>query len=415
MIKELTNEEFNNFCLTFKDKSIYQTPEYAFVMNKQGFDSILLGMTNDNNEIVAAALILIEKKYGFKYAYAPRGFLLDYDNENILKEFTTLIKKYLGKHDIIAVKICPMIYKNILDSKNNIIKINNNFENNFKLLNKLGYYHLGFNNSFEALKPRFITTIPLNNHYTKIFNDLSKPLKNKIRGAEKKGIIIHKGNKTNLEYLYLQTKKKYPRDLKYFEDCYEFFNKKKMAEFYYAKMDTSIYLNNVREEYQKQLELNNKVNDELLLSKKNNTKLISKKIELDKSLNNLKNELIYATNLNRTNPDGIVIASAFIIKNSDSATLLMDGYDPNYKKVNAKHLLIWKLIEKYAKEGLKQFNLGGINNPLAPQSRYKGLNDFKLSFNSNSIEYIGDLELITNKTLYFVYRNSSPIRKILKK
>lgn len=415
MIKELTNEEFNNFCLTFKDKSIYQTPEYAFVMNKQGFDSILLGMTNDNNEMVAASLILIEKKYGFKYAYAPRGFLLDYDNENILKEFTTLIKKYLGKHDIIAVKICPMIYKNILDSKNNIIKSNNNFENNFKLLNKLGYYHLGFNNSFEALKPRFIATIPLNNHYTKIFNDLSKPLKNKIRGAEKKGIIIHKGNKTNLEYLYLQTKKKYPRDLKYFEDCYEFFNKKKMAEFYYAKMDTSIYLNNVREEYQKQLELNNKVNDELLLSRKNNTKLISKKIELDKSLNNLKNELIYATNLNRTNPDGIVIASAFVIKNSDSATLLMDGYDPNYKKVNAKHLLIWKLIEKYAKEGLKQFNLGGINNPLAPQSRYKGLNDFKLSFNSNSIEYIGDLELITNKALYFVYRNSSPIRKILKK
>ena len=188
-----------------------------------------------------------------------------------------------------------------------------------------------------------------------------------------------------------------------------------MAEFYYAKMDTSIYLNNVRKEYQKQLDLNNKVNEELLISKRNNTKLINKKIELDKSLNNIKNELIYATNLNRENPNGLIVASAFIIKNTDSATLLMDGYDPKFKRVNAKHLLIWKLIERYSKEGLKQFNLGGINNPLAPQSRYKGLNDFKLSFNSSSIEYIGDLELITNKALYFIYRNSSPIRKILKK
>ena len=415
MIKELTNEEFYNFCLTFKDKSIYQTPEYAFVMNKQGFDSILLGMTNSNNELIAASLILIEKKYGFKYAYAPRGFLIDYDNEAVVKSFTCLIKKYLGKLDIIAIKICPMIYKNIMDSKNNIVKINNNFENNFKLLRKLEYYHLGFNNSFEALKPRFVSVIPLNSNYTKTFNDLSKPLKTKIRGAEKKGIVIHKGNKSNLEYLYFQTKRKYPRDLKYFEDTYEFFNKKEMAEFYYAKMDTSIYLNNVRKEYQKQLDLNNKVNEELLISKKNNTKLINKKIELDKSLNNIKNELIYATNLNRENPNGLIVASAFIIKNTDSATLLMDGYDPKFKRVNAKHLLIWKLIERYSKEGLKQFNLGGINNPLAPQSRYKGLNDFKLSFNSSSIEYIGDLELITNKALYFIYRNSSPIRKILKK
>lgn len=415
MIKELTNEEFYNFCLNFKEKSIYQTPEYAFVMNKQGFDSILLGMINSDNDIVAASLILIEKRYGFKYAYAPRGFLLDYDNEATLKSFTTLIKKYLGKLDIIAIKICPMIYKNILDSKNNVIKINNNFENNFKNLRKLEYYHLGFNNSFEALKPRFIASIPLDKNYKDIFNDLSKPLKTKIRGAERKGIVIHKGNITNLEYLYLQTKKKYPRDLKYFEDTYEFFDKKKMAEFYYAKINTSVYLNNVRLEYEKQLELNSKVNDELLKYKNNNQKILSKKIELDKALNNIKNELIYATNLNRENPNGIVVASALIIKNQDCATLLMDGYDPVYKKVNAKHLLIWKLIEKYSREGLKYFNLGGINNPLSPQSRYKGLNDFKLSFNSHSIEYIGDLELITNKALYFVYRNSSPIRKILKK
>lgn len=85
-----------------------------------------------------------------------------------------------------------------------------------------------------------------------------------------------------------------------------------MAEFYYAKMDTSIYLNNVRKEYQKQLDLNNKVNEELLISKKNNTKLINKKIELDKSLNNIKNELIYATNLNRENPNDLIVASLLL-------------------------------------------------------------------------------------------------------
>ena len=404
-IRELSNEEFNLFIEKFNDKSIYQTPEYAFAMNKQNFDSFLLGMADEDNNIVAASLILVEKTYNFKYAYAPRGFLIDYNNLNLLKTFTFLIKKYLGKLDIIAIKINPIIYKDI-NSKQS-------FDEILKRFRRLDYYHLGFNNSFEALKPRFEAIIDLNKNTNDLFNELPKSLKTKIRSSENNGIIIHKGNKSNLNYLYLQTKRKYPRDLGYFEDIYDFFNKKKSAEFYYAKIDTAKYLNKVRQEYQECLNLNDKINNELLNIK--NDKIITKKMNIDKNLNDLKNELIYATKLNQNFKDGIVIASVLIVKHGNIATLLIDGYDTNYKKFNGKHLLIWKLIEKFSKEGIKYFNLGGINNPNNPQDRYKGLTDFKLSFNARVIEYIGDLELITNKPLYFIYRNSSPIRKILKK
>lgn len=412
-IRELTNEEFNNFTNNFNSKSIYQTSEYAFVMNKQNFDSITLGLI-DNSNIIAASLILIEKRYGFKYAYAPRGFLIDYNNYDLLKTFTSLIKKYLSKLDIMAIKISPIIYKEIKTRNGDIVNINENFDNTLKNLKSLSYYHLGFNNSFEALKPRFEAFINLNENYKEIFSELPKQLKTKIRSAEKNGIVIHKGNLSNLNYLYLQTKKKYPRDLEYFEDCFKFFNKHKSAEFYYAKIDTSLYLNATRGEYQEQLEINNKINNEVLNSHTNN-KTIQKKMELDKILNDAKNELIVATNLNRKFPDGIVIAAVLIIKQGNEATMLIDGYDPEYKKFNGKHLLIWKLIENFSKQGIVKFNLGGINNPNNPGAKYKGLNDFKLNFNANSIEYIGDFELVTNKTLYFMYRNSAPLRKILKK
>ena len=33
----------------------------------------------------------------FKYALAPRGFLIDYNDEKLLTTFTKLIKKFLGK------------------------------------------------------------------------------------------------------------------------------------------------------------------------------------------------------------------------------------------------------------------------------------------------------------------------------
>ena len=70
----------------------------------------------------------------------------------------------------------------------------------------------------------------------------------------------------------------------------------------------------------------------------------------------------------------------------------------------------FSLWEKY-----KKFNLGGMTNPNLNNNKYDGLNEFKLSFDATCIEYIGDLELITNQKLYNLYRNSKPIRYILKR
>ena len=41
-IKELTNEEFNNFSNKFNIKSIYQTVEYALIMQDQKFTSLFV-------------------------------------------------------------------------------------------------------------------------------------------------------------------------------------------------------------------------------------------------------------------------------------------------------------------------------------------------------------------------------------
>ena len=72
-------------------------------------------------------------------------------------------------------------------------------------------------------------------------------------------------------------------------------------------------------------------------------------------------------------------------------------------------------IKIYKKEGYKKFNLGGIANINIDDNKYKGLNNFKQSFNPYIIEYMGDLEIITNSSLYFMYSNSIAIKNIIKK
>lgn len=55
-IKQLTNEEFNHFKDAFPTTSLYQTVEYGFIMNHQKFDSLLLGLVDDNNNILTLLL-----------------------------------------------------------------------------------------------------------------------------------------------------------------------------------------------------------------------------------------------------------------------------------------------------------------------------------------------------------------------
>lgn len=415
-IKELTSEEFNSFTDKFSNSSIYQTSEYGFIMNNENYNSIFVGLI-DNNEIIGASLILIEQDQMFKYAYAPKGFLIDYNNKDLVETFTSLIKDYLGKKKkIIAIKINPMIIKSSFDYRTNNLSYNPKFDETLEFLKKLGYYHLGFNNLFESFKPRYDAIIDLDKPLTTLFGNMNKNFKNKIKNADRNGVRIIRGYQNDLDYLYNQVKNKYPREKKYFENVLNFFKKRNMIDYYYAKLDTNEYLINAQRKYQKQIEICNKLNNNLFRRiGKNNNKLINKKIYSENKLNELKNELIYATKLLKEEPRGIILATALITKYKDEVYIFMDGYNKDFKQINAKHLMTWKLIEKYSKEKYKRFNLGGMTNPNIKNDKYKGLNEYKLSFNARCIEYIGDLELITNNTLYNLYRNSKPIRYILKK
>lgn len=411
-IKQLTNEEFNHFKDAFPTTSLYQTVEYGFIMNHQKFDSLLLGLVDDNNNILAATLILIQKITKLKYAYAPRGFLIDYNDLNLLTTFTNEIKKYLSKLNVVAVKVSPLIIKNVYDKKYDIESTNQYYNIVFNNLINLGYKHLGYNNYFENLKPRFEAVIDLNKPYYLLFKNIRKEFRTKIRTASDKGINVYKGNITNLEYLYLQTKKKYPRDLEYFKDCYNFFGKNNNIEFYYSKLNTETYLKFCNTRYQKQEIACSEINDQLISD--NNVDIVNKKMRADELLNKYKNDLIVATRYLRDYPEGIVTASVLVVKDHEEIYLLMDGFDNKYKVLNSKHYLIWKICEKYATSEYKKFNLGGISNPRLEDNLYSGLNEFKLGFNSLAYEYIGDLELVCNNTLYFMYKNS-PIKNILKK
>ena len=412
-LKQLTNDEFKNFAGSFRPSSMYQSPEYAFTMNKENCDSFYVGLV-DNGMITAASLILVQKVSGFKYAYAPRGFLINYSDFNLLQTFTAEIKKFLKKRDIVAIKINPLIIKSLYNESGDLIKENPEYDRIFDELKKLGYYHLGYNNFFEALKPRFEAIVNIDLPFSKIFANIQKTFRTKIRKAVNDGIKIYHGNINNLDYLYLQTKDKYPRNLNYFKNLYQFFDKEGLIDFYYSKLDTTDYLQITQRLYNEYESKISELNQKIVNNPNQNAKVMNKKLEIDNEFEKIKIQLAEATNYLREYPNGIILASALVIKWQDEVYLIMDGYDNKYKSFNGKHLLLWKMMGRYSKLGFKRFNLGGISNIQKSIPKYKGLNEFKLHFNAKVVEYAGDFELITNTPLYFMYRRSSDFNNMLK-
>ena len=93
-LEYLSEEEYIKFIKKSKDTLFFQSIEWAKFKNNTGWTYEIVGMKDKN--VVKAAAILLGKKVPFlnkKFYYSPRGYILDYNNFELLKKFTNLLKK----------------------------------------------------------------------------------------------------------------------------------------------------------------------------------------------------------------------------------------------------------------------------------------------------------------------------------
>ena len=87
-IIELTETQFKNYSKLHSSRNYYQTVEYAH-SNKGTI--YYLGYINENDNTLMAAVLLLERSLGkIKFGYVPGSFLVDYNNDNLFKEFVSI-------------------------------------------------------------------------------------------------------------------------------------------------------------------------------------------------------------------------------------------------------------------------------------------------------------------------------------
>ena len=102
---------------------------------------------------------------------------------------------------------------------------------------------------------------------------------------------------------------------------------------------------------------------------------------------------------NRGGRDPRPIAGAVVLVYRDSGYYLHGASDYEYRAMMAPHALHWHIIKQLKAEGLKQYDLWGIN-----PRKWPGVTRFKLGWGGDTIEYPGSFDLTISRFWFLVYK-----------
>lgn len=325
MIKQISLNEFDLFTKSHKLSSFYQTSYYAKSLIDENYE--LIGYFKDNILLSASLIILKEKNSKYKYAISPKGFILDYYDDELLTGFTKEIKEYYKKQAITYITINPEISIGYYDRELNKCIQNNNFYLK-SFLNSKGYIN---NDESNYL-------IPVTN--LKKYNELlDSKLINEYNDLKFLGLKIEKTNEENIYKIYDFFK---TNNSKLSEIVNFISNFKDNIDIFYVKIDYNDYLEKSREILEDETERNNYLNK--LLQINNNEENLNKKMESDALLNKFRENLTYA--ISHVESTNNILGGIITIKYNNRVYLYKIGYK-NISSLDLEKFIFIELFNYY--------------------------------------------------------------------
>lgn len=419
-LKNIEKEKFDDFVKNHKTKSHFlQSLSWGeFAKVKKNLTPYYLGLTTDEDEIVAATLLL-EKKLPMNmcYFYAPRGFVVDYKNKELVRTMTKKITEFAKSKKAIFVKIDPDLIKQSTNYQDITVK-NKDYEEIFETLKSCGFKHQGFTKNFETMQPRYTFRIDLTQSLEDIEAHFSKTTKQRIAKSLKLDTEVTIGTKDDLkEFYHLMTLTESRKDFisyneDYYETLYEIFNgnENSKATLFLGK----VHFNKTIKALEKNLKI---INDQIsILPIDNLSKSAKNKLkELTNQKQNITKEIEKYKEYKKEYGNDITLSAHMIIEYGDKAWVLYAGNHNDLSETYVNYNTYYEHI-KYCKEkGIKIYDQFGTIGDLSKTNPRLGLHEFKKKFGGDYVEFIGEWDYILNPFMYFVFTKLVPIyRKIIR-
>ena len=416
LIEDVEKEKYEEFVKNHPKSHFLQSYAWGeFAKSEKNLIPHYVGLINEDEKLVAAALLL-EKKLplGFSYLYAPRGYIIDFSDKDLLSTFTKELKAFAKKKKAIFIKLDPdTIYNEEDNLGNKIIESNNETIEN---LTNLGYKHLGFTKNFETMQPRYTFRIMMDKPWEEIENNFSKTTKQRIKKAEDLMVDVKIGTEEDLKTFYnlmilTENRKDFvTHNLKYYQSLYHIWNQDNSCQLFLGSIDLNKIINkqnNLLDDLKKELESLNKEN----LSKSEKTK----KQEIEKRIEKINTDLEKYLMAQTEYENNITLSAHFIIEYGNKSWVLYAGNHNILSETYTNYKTYETHIKYYYDKGTKTYDQFGTIGDLRKENPLLGLHEFKKKFGGNYVEFTGEFDLILNKFMYFVFTKLVPIyRNIIK-
>jgi lipid II:glycine glycyltransferase (peptidoglycan interpeptide bridge formation enzyme) len=407
-IEELESNEYEEYISKNKYTTFYQKEYWGKLKKDGGWNYKLVGMKK-NNKIVGATLLLFKNlPLGLKLFYSPRGFLIDYNDEELLKEFVLEIKEYVKKENGFILKIDPYVEYKTRDIDGNIVKGGVDNSKVVENLKKLGFKHYGFNKDIsKELQPRWMYVLDLKGKTEdEIFSNFSKHYRKTIRRTEKQGLVVERISKDKLmDYKKIMEHTSSRRDFidrpySYYENMYDKIGENLIINVCY--LDTNLGINKFKDEIKK-IEGYQDIKDYHLKDIED----YKKKIELYESYQ-------------KKYGDKIPLAGTMSIVCGKEYLNLFGGAYEEFMHYDAQYLIKWHTMKEALNLGCEIYNFYGISGNFEKENNdMYGVYEFKRGFGGRVVELIGEFDLIISKPKYclynFMFKTYKIVKKIIKK
>lgn len=412
-LEKITKKEFKKFADKHPQITFHQTEEWANLKKENSWNSYYIAL-KDNNKIIAAALLLsknipIIKK---KIFYSPRGFLIDYNDKKILKEFTRKLKEFIKNEQGIFIKIDPYVEYKEHDNNGDIVENGYNNEQIVNNLTELGYKHFGFNLMQDTLQPRWMHVIDTEN---KTLDDVLKDMESKtrqiLRKNEKCGIITREIEKDELPLFkdimqHTSDRREFvDRPLSYYEAMWNNLHDSGILKIYIAEIDFNIYKENTKNE----LETIEKELKERIYKKENNIlKMNEKKYKQsnkkdEEEIERLNKQLEKINEYKKEFGNKTTLGGIMFLIYGNEVLSLHGGSLSKLMQFQSAYSTHFAGIKYAVENGYKKYNFYGITGDFRKENPLYGLYLFKKSFGGHVVELIGEFDLITSKFWYTTY------------
>lgn len=375
--------------------SIYQTSMWA---NVKSAWNPLYYVGYDNDKAVLCCLCL-ERKIPFlgKLWYCPNGFVCDYGNGKLIKEFATFIKSEMKKHCVFAFSTDPLIIKKI----NGVPR--SEYENSVLLFIDAGF-KFSENNSFYTVQPSTTINVCLSSDGERFSEE--QILKKCDKGVRRGVKLGREGGIKSEEYYFSDIEKEPLIAEEFFSVMTETSDRVSFIQRsrdYYLNILRSLGKYCIMDMLYFDIEGESKRFESGEMSEKERERFCSVIAELE--------SYGYSRNLKK-----VYLACGLTSYFGKTSICLYGGTRNVLRNIlKPSHLLNWIRICRSIQLGCDIHDMGRITGDAYDESNpLFGLCRYKQSYSGDITEYCGDLYLVNGKFRFFMFVKVFPMIKKIK-